>query len=201
MSSFHRAVLATAAVFALTACAANSDVSDLALPTESFGASAAAGDASGASAATTLTVTDQSFLTQAAYGGLAEVATGQLAAERAASPTVRDLGRRMVSEHDMVNRELMALAQAKGMSPPTAPDMGRQATAAALGTLEGAEFDRQYLQQQLAEHAVAIALYDAQARGVGDPDVRAFAARWLPALRDHERQIRAMAAPTAGLMR
>ncbi|MGQ9368379.1 DUF4142 domain-containing protein [Azospirillum sp. ST 5-10] len=199
MSPLHRATLATVAVLALGACAGGSSAPDLVPPAGASGATSAAPSGSG-SAMAGLTVADQAFLTQAAYGGLGEVAMGRLAMEQAASASVRALGQRMVTEHGQANQELVALARSKGVTPPTAPDMGRQATAAALGELAGANFDRQYLQEQLAEHAVAIALYDAEARGGSDPDVRAFASKWLPALRDHEREIRALAAPTASLM-
>ncbi|WP_142850964.1 DUF4142 domain-containing protein [Telmatospirillum sp. J64-1] len=151
-----------------------------------------AGSPEATAASSTLTVADQAFLTQAAYGGLSEVILGRMAAEQAATPAVRQFARQMVEEHSAINEELVALAEAKDMTPPVSPDAGREAAAAGLEMLEGTNFDRQYLQQQLTEHEVAIALYRTQAQGGTDPDVRAFAAKWLPRLQDHAAMIRSM---------
>ncbi|HEV7372975.1 DUF4142 domain-containing protein [Arenibaculum sp.] len=203
---FIRSGTVAAALISLAACSTGPEpeLAPVAGTTGATGAQAAAGTgASGVGTAPTsaLTVADQAFLTQAAYGGLAEVALGQLAMQRAASPDVRAFGQRMVEEHSRANAELVVLAEAKGMTPPTAPDEGRQAVVAALAALEGAEFDRQYLQQQLAEHQLAVALYDAEASGGTDPDVRTFASRWTPALRDHAGHIVTLMAPAVGMVR
>lgn len=146
--------------------------------------------------ASSLTVADQAFVTQAAYGGLGEMALGELAGQKTTNPEVRDLAAMIVDEHTRANEELTALAEAKGMTPPTAPDPGRQAAAVGLGTLSGANFDRQYLQQQLADHEVTIALFESQAEDGSDPDMRAFAEKWLPGIRAHTEMIRTLADQT-----
>jgi putative membrane protein len=143
------------------------------------------------------TVGDQAFLTQAAYGGLAEVTLGQLATKKGGSESIREFGSHMVNDHSSANQELVALAKSKGMTPPTAPDPGRQATATALGTLEGTNFDYQYVQQQLMEHQVALALYRAEAQSGTDPAIRQFAAKWAPALEAHAASLRPLAGNVA----
>lgn len=202
---FIRSGTVAAALISLAACSTGPEpeLAPVAGTTGATGAQAmgTGGSGMGVTPGSALTVADQAFLAQAAYGGLAEVALGELAMERAASPEVRAFGQRMVEEHSRANAELVALAEAKGMTPPTAPDEGRQAVAAALASLEGAEFDRQYLQQQLAEHQLAVALYDAEASGGTDPDVRTFAARWTPALQDHAGHIATLMAPAVGMVR
>lgn len=190
------------AVLALLSLAACSSFPDLVPPAGSSGSSGAAGVGTGGSLPTsTLSVADQAFVTQATYGGLAEVALGEMAVEQASSPEVRAFARRMVDEHSRANAELADLAEVKGMSPPTSPDPGRVAVAEALGALEGAEFDRQYLQHQMAEHEVAVALYRTEASGGTDPDMRSFANRWLPSLQDHTAQIASMMTRTVGMAR
>lgn len=155
-----------------------------------YGSSASSNTSTGMSSnASSLSVADQSFLTQAAYGGFGEVALGELAARRAASPAVRDFGQRMVDEHGAANRELAQLAQSKGATPPMAPDPGRQAVASSLATLDGTAFDRQYISQQRSEHDVAIALFEAESRDGSDVDLRDFARRALPTLRSHQAQL------------
>lgn len=190
------AALTTVSILALAAC--SSGVS-LAPPMGSSGSSTSQAGSGGSGASSTLTVADQSFLTQAAYGGFGEVALGNLAQKQAASSAVRDLGQRLATEHTQANQELARLAQSKGVTPPTAPDPGRRAASEAMMSLQGANFDRQYLQQQLADHEVSIALFGAQARSGTDTDIRAFASKWLPALQMHARDIRTLGSSMASL--
>src|SRR5688572_8798509 len=125
--------------------------------------------------AASLSATDRTFVSQAAYGSFGEVALGELAAERASSPAVREFGQVMVREHTRMNEELAAIASGKGVTPPTAPDPGRQAVGAQLGQLQGAAFDRQYVQQQLGDHETTLTLFQGEASSGQDPQLRAFA--------------------------
>ena len=74
-----------------------------------------------------LSAADRSFISQAAYGSLAEVELGELAQTQASSQQVREFGGRMVTEHTQMNKDLVALASNKGVTPPSAPDPARQA--------------------------------------------------------------------------
>ena len=49
---------------------------------------------------------DQSFVTEAAAGGLAEVELGQLAAEKSSNPEVKKFAERMVTDHGKANDQL-----------------------------------------------------------------------------------------------
>src|SRR4051795_6002893 len=62
---------------------------------------------------------DQSFVKEAAAGGMAEVELGRLAEERASSPGVKQFGQRMVDDHTKANEELKAIAQRKNIALPT----------------------------------------------------------------------------------
>ncbi|CAO3424379.1 DUF4142 domain-containing protein [Azospirillum doebereinerae] len=188
--------LAAVSILALAAC---SNGPGLVPPMGASGSSSSQAGSDGSGASSTLTVADQSFLTQAAYGGFGEVALGTLAQKQASSSAVRELGQRIATDHTQSNRELARLAQSKGVTPPTGPDPGRLAVSEAMMSLRGANFDRQYLQQQLADHEVSIALYNAQAQDGTDPDIRSFAAKWLPGLRLHEQHLRALASSVASL--
>lgn len=56
-------------------------------------------------------------------------------------------------------------------------------------------FDREFLDEQTAEHRVAIALFAFEAERGQDPDLRSFAARYLPVLQRHLDQLSALAVP------
>jgi putative membrane protein len=128
---------------------------------------------------------DQSFAEKAAVGGLAEVQLGKLAVGRAASPDVKQFGQRMVDDHGKANRELMALVEQKGISVPTALDPTHQKEADRLAKLQGAAFDRAYIQHMVKDHQEDVRLFRTQAQQGTDPELKRFAADTLPTLEAH----------------
>jgi putative membrane protein len=146
-------------------------------------------------AAASLTAADANFIAQAAYGGWGEIALGKLAQNQASSPAVREFGAMMVTDHTKANRDLAAIAKAHGISPPTMPDPGRQAVATALDRLSGPAFDRQYVQQQIADHELSMVLFDNEANNTMDPDLRSFARTYAPVIRQHYTMLRSLSLP------
>ncbi len=128
---------------------------------------------------------DRDFLLQAASGGLAEVKVSQFAQERATSPEVKKFAQHMIQDHTQANKELMTLAEKKGVRLPTAIDPKHQALIDQLTKLSGVDFDRQFMSHQVKDHQDSIALFEAATREVQDPEVKAFAAKTLPTLREH----------------
>jgi predicted outer membrane protein len=59
-----------------------------------------------------------------------------------------------------------------------------------LSGLSGAEFDREYMKQMVKDHEDAVSDFQKQSTRAKDPDIRAFAARTLPALQEHLRMAR-----------
>jgi putative membrane protein len=138
-------------------------------------------------------LTDQTFIEKAAVGGLAEVQLGKLAVEHAASPDVKQFGQRMVQDHSKANQELMALAKTKAISVPTALDHKHQEEVDRLAKLQGAAFDRAYLQHMVKDHEDDVQLFSTQAKQGQDPELKAFAAKTLPTLEEHLRIVRNLA--------
>ncbi len=64
---------------------------------------------------TKLQRSDRNFIQKAAEGGQVEVELGRLAQARASSDAVKQFGRRMVEDHGHANKELMQLAENKGV--------------------------------------------------------------------------------------
>jgi putative membrane protein len=124
---------------------------------------------------------------------LAEVQLGKLAVEHAASPDVKQFGQRMVEDHGNANRELMALGEQKGIAVPTALDQKHQAEADRLATLQGAAFDRAYIQQMVKDQEEDGRLFSTQAKEGTDSELRSFAAKTLPTLAAHLNMARNLA--------
>ena len=129
--------------------------------------------------------TDQAFVKKAAMGGLAEVQLGKMAVERAASPDVKQFGQRMVDDHGKANQELMTLVEQKGISAPTALDKKHQKEADRLAKLQGAAFDRAYMQHMVKDHEEDAKLFRTEAKKGKDPQLKSFAATTLPTIEDH----------------
>ena len=137
---------------------------------------------------------DQAFAMMAAGGGLEEVQLGKLAADRAASPEVKQFAQRLVQDHTKANQELLTIAQKKGISVPKQLDDTHKAIVKLFSQLEGAQFDREYLRSQVMDHEKETAAFAVQAKEGQDPDLKAFAARQLPILKEHLQKARELAA-------
>ena len=128
---------------------------------------------------------DREFVNKAATGGLAEVELGRIAAQRAARPSVRSFGERMVTDHGRGNAELTTLARSKGIEVPTALEPSQQAMRDRLSGLSGNDFDRDYMSEMVRDHTEDIALFERAAETSTDPDLKTWATRSLPMLREH----------------
>ena len=128
---------------------------------------------------------DRDFVNKAATGGVTEVELGRIAAVRAVRPSVRSFGGRMVTDHSRGNAEIAALAQSKDLPLPTALEPSQQAMRDRLSALSGPDFDRAYMSEMVRDHTEDIALFERATEVSADPDIKAWAARSLPMLRDH----------------
>ncbi|HEX5123916.1 MAG TPA: DUF4142 domain-containing protein [Rhodanobacteraceae bacterium] len=137
-----------------------------------------AGAAIGASA-------DSDFVMKAAQGGTEEVELGQLAATQAGSADVKQFGQRMVTDHSTANDELKTVAAKSGATVPADLSKKQQSDKAKLSKLNGAEFDKAYMKMMVSDHKEDIAEFEKEAKSGKDPDVKAFASKTLPTLKEH----------------
>lgn len=131
---------------------------------------------------------DQHFMKEAAQGGMAEEELGQLAAEKASSPDVKDFAQRMVKDHSQANEQLKQLASQKGVTLPTSLSAKDQATKDKLSKLSGEAFDQAYMSDMRKDHKTDIAAFQKESASGKDPDVKQFASQTLPTLKDHLKQ-------------
>ena len=129
--------------------------------------------------------TDQAFLTRAAADGSAEVALGQLALQKSASPQTRQLAQHIVADHTKANEQLVTLARQKQITVAPEPDATAKQKLDKLQKLDGDAFDRAYTQTMVKDHQQAIALFTKASTGANDNDVKQFAVQTLPVLKDH----------------
>jgi putative membrane protein len=135
-------------------------------------------------------VADTTFVKEAAMGGMAEVEMGQLAATKAQSADVKQFGQRMVDDHGKANNELKSLASQKNVTLPPELDAKHKGLRAKLEKMSGAEFDRAYMAEMVADHNKDVASFSRESKSGKDPELKAWAAKTLPTLQEHQKMAR-----------
>ena len=128
---------------------------------------------------------DQAFAKEAAAGGLAEVALGNLAKQKASSPDVKAFGDRMVTDHSKANDELKQWASTNNVTLPTEVDAKAKATEERLSKLSGGAFDTAYMKDMVADHKKDVAAFKKESTSGRNADLKAWAGKTLPTLEDH----------------
>jgi putative membrane protein len=130
-------------------------------------------------------LTDQQFVNEAAIGGMAEVHLGKLAMDRGGTDAVKNLGQRLMRDHQQANDQLKQIAARQGLQLPQRLDEKHQKIVQEFSQLNGARFDQAFLKDQIKDHEKDIAQFEAEAKNGKDPAVRQFAEQSLPTLREH----------------
>src|SRR6185295_16341254 len=134
---------------------------------------------------------DIEFVLDAAKGGMAEVELGKLAADRAQNAEVMKFAERMVTDHSKAGDELKSIAQSKGIRLPEEIEAKDRALVNRLSKLNGAAFDRAYMQAMVSDHVKDVNEFKKEANSGRDPQVKSFASNTLPTLEEHLQQARA----------
>jgi putative membrane protein len=186
---------ATAATLPVSAASAGKAGTAPAVPPPTTAAPATAAPAPGAPPLAGIAAADRSFVTVAASTALLEVEASRLALQRSRHPEVRAFAQRVIDDHRRSNQELTELARDAGMADVPRTTMGKYTgRLEKLRMLKDAGFDREYAAQiGVAGHVEAVAHFDQAATDAQDPELKAFAARELPALREHLEQAESMA--------
>lgn len=132
-----------------------------------------------------LAAADQTFLKEAATGGLMEVELGRLATEKASSAEVKQFGQRMVDDHSKANQQLSTIAQQKSVQIPTELTGKAKADYDRLSKLSGEQFDRAYMQMMVRDHRKDVADFRKQSTSAKDSELKSFASQTLPTLEEH----------------
>jgi putative membrane protein len=125
----------------------------------------------------------------------ADIETGQLAAERGKSHAVREFGAMLTRDHKAVRQQGRDLATRLGVTPtPPADQSSAKAHAEAMATLrakKGADFDRAFLDHEVAFHqAVIDAVKGTLLPAIQNAELKELVIKVAPAFEAH----RAMAA-------
>lgn len=145
-------------------------------------------------------VTAATYVMRATMSDLYEIESGRQAMENGNSSTIRDFGRMMVNDHTASSRDLKAAIEESALrvTAPTELDAEHRAMIDRLERAEGAEFDREYMRQQMAAHRKALDLHQ-QFQQIGeDINLQSFARNVLPVIQKHNDRLEQVGAADTG---
>ncbi|MFD1258386.1 DUF4142 domain-containing protein [Mucilaginibacter terrae] len=128
---------------------------------------------------------DAEFAVAAANGGMAEVELSKLAETKATNAKVKEFAAMMTKDHGGANAELMELAKTKNISLPTTVGADEQKAMGDLQAKAGTEFDKDYVDLMVNEHKKAVDLFEKATTDAKDADIKSFAIKTLPVLKNH----------------
>lgn len=123
------------------------------------------------------------FLAEAIRDDVGEIQLAELAQQRGQDRAVRELGQMLEAQNTATMQEAAALAGELDVIPPTQPSVAFTKKHETLSKLSGAEFDRAFIAEVIANCEQAIAKFSAQAES-GGTKVAALAEDTLPVLKE-----------------
>lgn len=136
------------------------------------------------SISTAMAATSNSFVDNAAEGGITEIEAGKLALQKSSSADVKTFAQHMVTEHTKANQELATLAKKLDIEVPDDAALTDKAKKAIL-EMRDESFDEAYANNQVAAHEKTVELFKKESMSSDDAELKAFATKTLPTLEAH----------------
>lgn len=126
------------------------------------------------------------FILQASASDMFEIESSKLALQKG-DETTKAFAQQMITDHEKTSAELKALlagGKVQG-NPVTALTEDHKEEVDELAKLEGAEFNEEYIDDQVEAHEDAVDLFKRYAEEGENAELKAWAAKTLPALEHH----------------
>ncbi|MFL6591572.1 MAG: DUF4142 domain-containing protein [Luteimonas sp.] len=137
-------------------------------------------DMSSTAAAPTGPVTDTDFYTEAMKGDQKEIAVSQMVAKQSTNADVKALAKKIVSDHQALDKKVKAAAGSKVTPPPADTTM-----TSALEGKTGSDLDRAYVDMMVTDHQTDIPKFENASQNASTDEAKKLATDALPKLRDH----------------
>ena len=141
-----------------------------------------------------LNSTDQDFMQKASYSNYAEVGAGQIATTNGSEDSVKMFGGMMSADHSKSQSSLDSLGNSLNVTLPTTPDQEHQEKAAMLQTMTGYTFDTAYINGQVTDHQVTIALFQKELSDGNNKQLKDYVNTYLPKIEMHLQEAQAIQA-------
>ncbi len=128
---------------------------------------------------------DSSFITTAAKVNLEQIQLGQLAQVKGNMQQVKDFGKHIEQDDISILKEIQLIAGKKQITLPASLSEEGQTFYSNLIKMEGAEFDKAYLNKVLDEYKAAIKKYKNMSKDALDKEISEWVNLKLPILKMH----------------
>jgi putative membrane protein len=145
------------------------------------------GERTGVNAMLGITPKTEDFIKEAASSDMFEIQSSQLAVQRATDEKVKTFAQQMITDHTKTSTEMKGMVQAGTVKAeiPTAMLASHQKMLDKLNGLNGADFTKQYLDDQVTAHKDAVSLFQRYGKGGDNEPLKTWATTTLPALEHH----------------
>jgi putative membrane protein len=132
-------------------------------------------------------ISSEDFAKKVAISDMMEIQSSQLVLSRSPDSDTKPFAEKMVKDHQETSAELKGLVGDGKVKAtlPTALDAAHQKKLDELKAKSGKDFDTAYDHMQMQAHEEAVALFEQYARDGDNPDLKAWAAKTLPHLKEH----------------
>ncbi len=129
----------------------------------------------------------QDFVTLAAQSDMLEIESSKLALQKSDNDKSKQFANKMIKDHNETSTELKGLVSGGKMQVnlPSALDKAHKDKLDKLAKLNGKDFTKEYDSLQRSAHKDAVSMFERYGKDGDNPDLKAFAAKHLPHLRDH----------------
>ncbi|MEJ1237379.1 DUF4142 domain-containing protein [Chryseolinea sp. T2] len=132
---------------------------------------------------------DANFLARVADGRMADLQQGKLASEKSANGLIRDYGKLMMKDQQMLLAQVKLLAATKNVTLPDNMSEGKSDERTDLVKESGKSFDKKFVDIMISEHERDISSFEEAAQS-SDRKISQFAEKYLPLLESHLEKIK-----------
>jgi putative membrane protein len=143
-------------------------------------------------ASANLSPDDKSFLSTASEAGLAQLELAKVALAKTNRADIKMFAHQVMTDRQKANEDLRQLIVEKKVSFPSDLTLRDKAEKARLELLSGNQFDDAYITAAMDHGTKDMQTYRRESKGGMDSDVRQFASKNLPIVREHLAMIKAI---------
>jgi putative membrane protein len=142
------------------------------------------GEQTGVNSALGIAPKTTDFVNEAATSDMFEIQSSKLAAERTTG-NVQSFANQMITDHTKTTADLKGLATTAKVTLPTQMTDAQQKMLDKLNGLQGKDFAKQYMDDQVSAHKDAVSLFQRYGKGGDNDALKGWANQTLPTLQHH----------------
>lgn len=133
------------------------------------------------------------FVEKVAISDMFEIQSNKLALDKSNDDAIQKFAQTMIDDHTKTSNELKAMTKdMQGLTLPTELDNQHRQKLQQLQSADGRQFHQVYRTQQVEAHQTAIRLFDSYAKNGDAAELKSWAQKTLPVLKQHLQHAQAL---------